>query len=436
MNRSYSMSTHYTSHTDTAARSETDGHASSVEGQPTPQGWPDPLDNDAYHGLAGEIVRTIEPHTESDPAALLIQFLVAFGNVVGRRPHFQVENDLHRMNEFAVVVGETAKARKGTSAGYVEGLFAQVEQPPVSLSATDATDGKAAPSTQLWRPLQRRSGLSSGEGLIWHVRDPMPSSEHRQKDDPGVPDKRLFVLESEFASVLKVLSRLGNTLSAIVRCAWDGDPVLETLVKNNPARATGAHVSVVGHVTRAELLRYLDSTEMANGFANRILWACARRSKLLPRGGDLTKNDMDRLAAQVADAVKFARGVECLTRDSDADDLWALVYPDLSAGRPGLVGAILARAEAHVMRLACIYALLDKSYVVTAAHLQAALAVWEYCQQSAYFIFGDRLGDPDADVILKALRQAGAAGLTRTDIRDLFGRNRYKVQIDRALAGC
>ena len=36
---------------------------------------------DAYCGLAGEIVNTIKPESEADPVAILIQVLVAAGNV-------------------------------------------------------------------------------------------------------------------------------------------------------------------------------------------------------------------------------------------------------------------------------------------------------------------------------------------------------------------
>ena len=288
-----------------------------------PPGWPEPLREEAFHTLAGKIVRTIEPHTEADPAAILVQLLVAFGNVVGRRPHFRVESDIHRMNEFLVVVGDTSKARKGTSWGYVEGLFRKVSPPPASLASADAvTDEETqVASTEPWKAVRRRSGLSSGEGLIWHVRDRIPSLEHRRKDDPGVRDKRLLVLESEFAHVLQVLSRSENTLSPVLRCAWDGDEILGTLVKHNAARATGALISVVGHITKDELLRLLDTTEMANGFANRILWSCAQRSKVLPRGGSVRKQDLDRLTAKVADVVDWARHAKRIKRDPDADAL-------------------------------------------------------------------------------------------------------------------
>src|SRR5262249_38250638 len=56
------------------------------------------------------------------------------------------------------------------------------------------------------------------------------------------------------------------------------------------------------------------------------------------------------------------------------------------------------------------------------AHLQAALAVWEYCEASAARIFGKLIGDPVADEILRMLRQS-PEGVSRTALRDMFARN-------------
>jgi hypothetical protein len=52
------------------------------EGEPP---WPK-LDPAALHGLAGDAVRLLEPHTEADPAGLLVCLLAAFGNAVGPGP--------------------------------------------------------------------------------------------------------------------------------------------------------------------------------------------------------------------------------------------------------------------------------------------------------------------------------------------------------------
>src|SRR5690606_31611641 len=406
-----------------AAEVEATLHEREQETAPAPQ-WPDPMAEEAFHGLPGEFVRLVEPHTEADPAGLLVQFLVAMGNVIGRGPHFVAEGSRHHLNLFAALVGLTAKGRKGTSWAHTGNIAAAVDE--------------------TWKD-RVVHGLSSGEGLIWAVRDPItqrqPVKEKGRltgyvdvETDPGVEDKRLLVVEGEFATALRVLGREGNTLSAVVRNAWDtGD--LRTLTKNSPAKATGAHISIIGHVTRDELLRYLDSTEAANGFANRFLWVAVRRSKVLPDGGRLHEVDMAPLVRRLRAAVEFARSVGELRRDEEARAIWHEVYPELSEGKPGLLGAVIARAEAQVMRLACLYAVLDMSTVVRREHLLAALAVWDYCEASARFIFGDALGDPVADEILRALRQAGEEGMTRTAIReDLFQRNMPSRRIQRALA--
>lgn len=384
--------------------------------------WPDSMAPEAFHGLAGDIVRALEPTSEADPAALLVQTLIGFGNIVGRTAHFSVEADRHFANEFIVLIGQTSKARKGTSWGQINRLLCAAEEQ--------------------WAKERCQTGLSSGEGLIWAVRDPIQKRERikekgqpvRYEDveaDPGIEDKRLLVAEPEFAQVLKQTERQGNTLSAILRQAWEsGD--LRTLTKNNPARSTGAHVSLIGHITAEELRRYLSTTEAGNGFGNRMLWVCVRRSKSLPEGGRPPADILDALAGGLAEALAFAKSVGEMRRDAEAREIWHSVYSELSEGKPGLSGALLGRGEAHVMRLGMIYALLDRSSEIGGAHLLAALAVWDYVERSVRYVFGDTIGDPFADELLRLLRSA-PQGLSRTDLRDYFGRNQSGERIARAL---
>lgn len=244
-------------------------------------------------------------------------------------------------------------------------------------------------------------------------------------------DNRLLIVEGEFSSTLKVLNREGNTLSPVVRNAWDsGD--LNTLVKNNPAKATGAHISIIGHITKQELLKHLDETEAANGFGNRFLWVYVDRSKILPEGGRLQDENLAPIKKRLKEVVKFGREADRVNFDKEARALWHQVYGKLSEGKPGLLGAMIARAEAQVLRLAVVYALLDQSKAIRLPHLQGALAVWEYCDASCRYIFGDRLGEPVADRILTALRENNM-GLTRTDISKLLGNHQKAQQIHRAL---
>jgi len=180
------------------------------------------------------------------------------------------------------------------------------------------------------------------------------------------------------------------------------------------------------------LLRYLDSTEAANGFANRFLWVCVKRSKCLPEGGRIAEEDFEAVARRLREALDFARQPIQIEWEAEARDSWYRVYPKLSEGQPGLLGAVIGRAEAQVVRSALLYALLDCSPQIRQPHLAAALALWEYCEESVSAIFGDRMGDPIADEILAALGSS-PAGLTRTQISGLFQRHAKGAQIGRAL---
>jgi hypothetical protein len=383
-------------------------------GQDRDAAWP-VMAPAAFHGLAGEVVARILPDTESDPAALLLQYLVSFGNAVGRLPYYLIEQDRHFANLFTVLVGQTSKSRKGTSAGRIRALF-NIADPE-------------------WARERILGGMSSGEGVISAVRDPVYAIRKGVEEliDAGVSDKRLLLDEREFFQALAVLKREGSILSRVIRDAWDCCERLATITKHSPTRATQPFISIVGHITADELRQALDHTSMANGYANRFLFACVKRSKFLPHGGTLGAEIGSKLGARTLEALTAARSLERLTMTPAANQHWKDVYPTLSEGLPGLLGAITDRAEAQTIRLALVYALLDQAQRIDVVHIDAALALWNFCVASARYIFGDLVGDPVADTILRALRGAGANGLSRTDLINLFGRHLSANQIDAAL---
>ena len=366
--------------------------------------WPSAPAPAVFHGPAGEFVLRTEPHTESDPMALLSQFLVAFGTAVGRSAHYAVEASRHHTNEFVVLVGASAKGRKGSAWDHVEALLHDVD--------ADFVERCLA------------SGMSSGEGLIAEVADPSDG-------EVATNDKRKLIVEAEFAQVLKVLAREGNTLSPVIRNAWDGK-TLQAMTRNSPLRATGAHIGVVAHVTKDELLRHINGTELANGFFNRFMVIAVQRSKTLPFGGRPADGDLARVREQVRHAQRFAAGIRQVTFDAYARQRWVETYEELSRGEAGMAGAATARAEAHSARLALLYALLDCSDVIRLPHLEAALAFWSYSEASARWVFGDSIGDPTADEIWSLARDRHD-GITRTEVSNLFSRNKKAREIDRAV---
>src|SRR4051812_45990039 len=98
---------------------------------------------------------------------------------------------------FVLKVGDSAKARKGTGEDRVRSLFRLVDEE--------------------WAGARIHTGLSSGEGLIWEVLNPITKTVKEGKGaaatmveetvDPGVSDKRLLASESEFAGTLRTMRR-------------------------------------------------------------------------------------------------------------------------------------------------------------------------------------------------------------------------------------
>lgn len=375
--------------------------------------WPT-LGSAALQGLPGEIVGTIEPHSEADNVALLASLLAACGNAIGRGAHMRVGADRHHLNLYVGLVGVTGKGRKGMSWGFNRDLMHAVDP--------------------FWAEDRIMGGLSSGEGLIHAVRDRVVSGKGEDLVvlDEGAADKRLMVVEGELAGPLKVMAREGNTLSILIRQAWDGGK-LSTLTRNNPLKATDAHVSIVGHITKQELLKQLSETDAQNGFANRFLWLLVRRSKKLPFGGEWHRVDVAPLVRELSASIEHGREHREISWGADSRARWAEVYGDLSEGKPGLFGAATGRAEAQTLRLAALYATLDRSTFIELQHLDAALALWRYAEQSARLIFGDATGDAVADRIAGALR-GKPEGLSKTDISELFKRNKSSERIGQALA--
>jgi hypothetical protein len=155
-----------------------------------------------------------------------------------------------------------------------------------------------------------------------------------------------------------------------------------------------------------------------------------RRSKKLPFGGELSSVDMSPIIRGLRSALDQQAGR--MSFAPEARDTWVEMYDSLTEDRPGMFGMITARAEAQTLRLAILYALAAGVNEIGIGHLASAFAVWCYCEDSARHLFGDQLGDADADKLLNALR-GSPGGMTRTGIRDLFGRNKKPEDLQRIL---
>ena len=369
------------------------------------------LSEKCFYGGAGAVLERLLPYTEADAPSLLFHLLTGFGTMIGRKPHFRVGQAHHFLKLFTVIVGRTGQ-RKGTAWNEVEPL----------LTRADPTFKE-----------QILGGLSSGEGLIYAVRDSQLKKSKNgdfEVSEPGVEDKRLFAIEEEFGGMLQRAKREGNTLSAVIRQAWDSG-TLRVMTKQ-PVAATGSHIGIIGHITNDELLKTLNDNETANGFANRFLWVCVKRSKFLPDGDSVPETDINEIVYFLRETLNFSRMTGEITRDAAASDYWHTIYEPLNSHASGLLGTVTSRAAVQTLRIAALYALLDFKETISFEHLEAAHHLWQYAFDSARYIFGVATGDKTADKIYIALT-GYPEGLTRTQIIKVFSNHLTKTELTRGL---
>lgn len=351
------------------------------------------LDDAALHGLPGEIVRTIDPYTEADKAAVLASFLTIFGCYVGASPRM-IAGGVHPARLHVVIVGRSAKARKGSSAFPVLQIFEDIDPD--------------------WTEHQIVGGFGSGEGVI---------------STAAEGDPRVLIREEEFGRVLAVAARQGSTISQLLRGAWDSGK-LERRLAGSSQVVTGAHIALLAHVTVGEFLDKIASTDVSGGTVNRLLLIAAGRSKRLSRGADLPDDERARLVKLTSEAVTRARHLGRMRYTPAGGALWDAMYDHLAGDDPpGLLGDAIARAEPQVLRLSICYAAADGSAEIDVPHLAAAYSVWQYARATAAEIFPSRPFSDDETKLLAALVEAGDAGLTGEQKRDVFHRHRTASQI-------
>ena len=362
--------------------------------------WPKSIDFEQL-GNAGRIALLCTKGTEIDPHATLFSLLTVAGGVIGPSVYLYIGETRHYCRLYTVLVGKSSRGRKGSSAGPINSVFDELLMDFGSIK----TSGP----------------LSSGEGLLWRIRD---ESGEVDKDgnstDPGVDDKRLIVQDGEFAAALRAMKRETNTLSAILRSAWD-DGNISPLTKTKPVKVSNGHIVFVSHITSDELSACLSETDALNGFANRILWVCTQRQGSVPFPPRISSAARGEIIEILRNTLEVASRTSEMTMHDDERAVYARAYPILTQDRPGLFGAATSRAEALVMRLSMILALIEGSPIIRTLDLIRALDVWRYAEESARFIFGDREPDQRANKILKFLESGEKKQSEIT--RELFQKN-------------
>ena len=361
---------------------------------------PPVLAKEGYHGILREVARIATAHSEASPVAIAANFIGTFSAMIGRASYQYIGDGLCHPRPFFLITGRTGKARKGTAEFTVRKIFDAVE---VKLGFVTLA--------------RHEGGAGSGEGRGYAVRD------IEEGNTGGTDDKRLLLIEAEFAGLMANASRDKSTLSATIRTAWDGKTI-SPLVKNSMWAATDPHICLIGHITAPELIGKMSDVDALSGFLNRFIILHVARARLVPLPKPTSPEDIDRVASIIAELVCFATNGDVTAKNTKRIDLshaamkfWCEEYPALTAEQDGIAGALLVRTEIYARMLAMVFALMDKSSLIEVVHIKAALAWVNYWKASVTYIFqtlsakaeSERLNENAADVLEFIRKNSGCS---------------------------
>lgn len=367
------------------------------------------LDPAAFDCFLGRLVRKVEATSEADPVAVLASLICAAGVHIGQGPHVRAGDDPHPLLVWPLIIGRTSAGRKGTSWSTARRLI-------------DAADTSFTHNNL-------RSGLSSGEGLA--ARFAIEEADTIDGVIDPSRDLRLLVLEPEWSGVMAKMRREGNSLSAILRSAWEGGD-LSTLTVTQRL-APSSHIGIVAHITPQEFRARIDNADLAGGTYNRFLPIAVARSKFLPFSQGAHPDLVTELGAILAGRLELGARQRTLAFTGPAAELWRALYIELSTDhneRPQ-VEQFISRAVPNCLRIAAIHTALDGQDAIHPEHLTAAAALVRYSIDSARALFVDTA---TPNKLAAYITEAGPTGRTRKEITtDHFAGNKKADQVDALL---
>ena len=335
------------------------------------------------YGLVGDIAHAAAD-TEANPFAVAASVLAYLSCAVGRGPYMPVGNTLHHARLFTLHVGRSGRGRKGDAVSLMNRIDLAIKLKDEHIS-----------------PQVHRGGLSSREGLVYLIHD---GFREGKEEVPAIADKRLWVVESEFANVLHQGKRDGNTLSAALRDCWDGVS-MKPATKSNRLHATDPHVCVSGAITPSELHSLMASRELTNGFANRFMIYWAERTRIIPFPSAATQTAVDGLADRVIEVLNFCSASRWVEKDHmrvelspEAAKRFGTLYTnELNSNGDGeRIAALVERRAPMLLRIAMLFALTDCTTRIELHHINAALAWVRYSVESVKFIFSSAQDEAQA----------------------------------------
>ena len=332
------------------------------------------------YGFVGEIALEAANGKEVNEYAAFMYLLTALSANFGRDIYLPIGDSYHHSRLFCLHLGRSAKGRKGETMKLVDRILEKATE----------IDIKNNHSNEIVC-VTHKGGLSTREGLISLIHDGINLGA--KNEEPAINDKRMLVIESEFANVLHQSKRDGNTLSAAIRDLYDGRSVYP-LIKTNKMGATDPHIAIWGNITPSELVELVSERELSNGSFNRYITIFAERYNLVSMPEPTPHHKVLEYALKCLDVIEWAKGSypdykntrqACLS--DDAKQAYDQIYKRIESRNNGNLSDILVRLSTNLLRMALTLAIIDKSLVIEVVHIRVAYEWSLFSDASVRYIF-------------------------------------------------
>lgn len=369
-------------------------------------------DTDAMlRGIVGEIARAAADGREVHPVAVAAAAMSWLSAEVGPDIYLPIGDVWHRANLYTLHIGRSARGGKGEALGLVQRIRRWIT----------GNNPEAHPLGQV-----HSGGLSSREGLAGPIHDGFKAGKEVV---PPVDDKRLWIVEPEFANVLAQGKREGNTLLPALRDVWDGGSI-KPLTKNQGIWATHPHIALHGNITPGELAAKLDAKEINGGTVNRLLMVWAERTRLVALPAPTDRDLVAEFARRLEEVIRWAKGSYPSDKEGrraslvpSAAELYQRLYPELRKphSHGDLVAAATERRAPICLRIALLHAILDQSLTITAEHVRIGHAWAQYGAETAAYVLAGMGGQArDTEKEQKVLAFLGKQPRKEADRRALI----------------
>lgn len=356
--------------------------------------YPVPVqDHGMFTGLLGDIAEEASQGIEADKVGVYGCLLAIAGMLAGRKPYVRIGDRRHPLLIWPLLMGRTGSGRKG-----------------------DAVASATLPMSTAFLELDDLTvtGLSTGEGLIWHIRDP--------DEKGGTDDKRLLIVEEELSHIIAVSSKESSTLSGVIRKAWDGGR-LQVLTKNSPYSAGWSHITIIAAITPAEFRSRVSNRDLSGGLWNRYLPLFVERRKLIADPEGIGMDLLTEYSEKICKAVNVVAGRDVIGLSRQARELLEdEFYPEFAdlADEEGRVADFMERSPSYLRRVSALTSALAGHKEVPLADLEAAACLVRYSLASARYALDPGKRNPPLDRLRRAVDEAYPDGLSGTEVRNLF----------------